>query len=358
MQDERINVVALRNEISHHGSHAGYDQLFNFLQRNNSLNIYNISRKKSTLLSTFLKLALLYPFRWYYGNRFFTLDNYIANANAEKLAYKTHAHIVHFLYWEDCYSSPFNFFKNTTSKLIATTHQPVSWWQKNVKKLGDIKRLDALIVLSVNEKEFFEKILPGKVYLVEHGIDTGFFFPDASVEKTKSCVFAGNWLRNIPLLVEVVTLITSQRKDIHFNIINQHVDNKNHPLYALNSNKNVSLFKNLSDEELRNVYRSSSIAVLPLKDSTANNGLMETAACGLPVVVTEVGGVRCYTNSSFCIYVPQEATARVFAEKVIALIDDIDAVNKMGANATAYMHNNFNWQLIADKTYMLYKSLL
>lgn len=361
MQNEHIDIVVLRNKITHLGSHAGYDQLFNFLKSNRQLTIHDSWRREGGAANRFLTLAALYPFRWYFGNRFFTFNNYRGNTDAEKLAAKLNAGIVHFSHWEDSYASPFNFFKkNRHSKLIATAHQPVSWWQKNVKKFKDVSKLDALIVLAEKEKDFFNELMPGKVYQIEHGIDTDFFYPLQQEEetKTKSCVFAGNWLRNIPLLAEIAESVTTQRRDIHFNIINQHVDNKDHPLYKLHANKNISLYKNITDEQLRSIYRSSSLAVLPLKDSTANNGLMETAACGLPALISDVGGVKCYTTSAFCEYMPASANAKLFTDSIIALLDDPAAIKSRGQAAAAHMRNNFSWQKIAERTFNLYNKVL
>jgi len=357
---KKIEIVAVRNKITHLGSHAGYDQIYSFLQKYNQFSLHSSWRKEFNGLENFLNLATLLPFRWFFGNKFFTLNHMKANIEAEKLSIALKADIVHFSHWEDCYSSPFLFLsKNKHIKIIATSHQPVSCWQKNVRTLKAIERLNALIVLSTAEKVFFEKLIPGKVHVVAHGIDTDFFTPakQSNIKDYKSCVFAGNWLRNIPLLVKIVSIVTSKRKDIHFNVINQHINNKRHPIYQLRNNKNVSLYKNISDEELRDVYRKSAVMVLPLIDSTANNGLMEAAACGLPVIVSDVGGVRDYTNNSFCEYVPLHSNADAFSEKILNLLDDTNAIDAKGKKASAFMSENFNWALIADKTAYLYQKL-
>ena len=52
---------------------------------------------------------------------------------------------------------------------------------------------------------------------------------------------------------------------------------------------NTRCHAGLSDEQLLALYQSADIGVMPVIDCTANNGLLEMMATGLPVVMTDIG---------------------------------------------------------------------
>src|SRR5205807_10057497 len=77
----------------------------------------------------------------------------------------------------------------------------------------------------------------------------------------------------------------------------------------------------ISDHELRAAYQASHLALLPYEDATASNALLESMACGLPVVTSDVGGVPEYTGSDGAILCPPR-DPEVMAQAAVRVLDD------------------------------------
>ena len=50
------------------------------------------------------------------------------------------------------------------------------------------------------------------------------------------------------------------------------------------------------------LYQGADLLLLPLIDATANNTLLEGLACGLPVLASDLTGVRDYAPDSHTLY--------------------------------------------------------
>src|SRR5205823_14712916 len=114
------------------------------------------------------------------------------------------------------------------------------------------------------------------------------------------CLFVGSWLRDIDVLETVVRLVGEWEPSIRFRVLTS--DGRVRSLAGL---ANVEVVGRVDDGELLDEYRAADLFLLPLTDCTANNSLLEALACGLPLVATDVGGVRDYVDDRCAALVPR-----------------------------------------------------
>jgi glycosyltransferase involved in cell wall biosynthesis len=111
----------------------------------------------------------------------------------------------------------------------------------------------------------------------------------------------------------------------------------------------------VSDTELLSLYRSSELMMLPLTDTTANLAVLEGLSCGLPLVVTDIGGIRDYVDSD-CAALVATQDAETMAEQVLRVLND-RARRKAMAQAARAKALTFDWHVIADQMTKVYESV-
>lgn len=263
--------------------------------------------------------------------------------------------LFHFLYGEDDYYYLGFFPKNKNKRIICTYHQPPEYFEQFVGKKNHLKKLDALVVVSKVQLEYFEKIVgKGRVFFIPHGVDTDFFKPGrlnlAKYTNKYNCIFVGQWLRDFTMLKNVIQIVCSRRKNINFHLI---INRKHKPFFS--NLPNTYSYSGIDDFTLLNFYQNTALLVIPLISCTANNAILESLACGVPVITTDVGGVSNYLDRNCGILVKQ-GKADIMADEVIALIDDKSKRAAMSENARKKALG-FSWPLIAKGTTDVYSNL-
>jgi len=342
-QDQIVPIHLITKHFQHHSAYSGYDRLLGYLPQKQLQKSF-----LSSLFSKYYKNVLLENS----GLNKYGYEQSELNAELDILfRFSFHKNVYHFLYGENCFSYSGNF--NRFNKiLLATYHQPESWFNALSSDdydffVSKFRLLDGIIAVSSGQAEFFSRY-NDNVFYVPHGIDTDFFSPLQLEQRNNDvCVFVGNWLRDFETLKEVCRLLKKNNARIKIKIVTS-ASNRSYF-----DGLEVEFSCNISDENLRDIYREAAIVMLPLKDCTANNAALEAIACGVPVVTTDIGGIRDYLSDDCAIFC-EPGNPEEMAKEVERLLGDAEKMQAMGSAARNRAIQKFAWPIIAKQMRLVY----
>ncbi len=235
-------------------------------------------------------------------------------------------------------------------RVVATFHQPPAWLEEIVTG-ENLRSVDRITVVSREQEDFFRRLAPGcPVSFIPHGVDIDFFRPGPRRDGDGAfrCLTVGSWMRNMDIVLAIAKRM-SGRAGLEFHLVS--------PDGAGAGPSNVSFHRNVSDEALRDLYRSADLLLMPLHDCTANNALLEGIACGVPVAATDLPGVRDYLPGDEAVRIDAQACPAVWEETILRLRDNPDSLDAMSKSARARAER-YDWRRIASSFEALYAEVV
>jgi len=261
----------------------------------------------------------------------------------------------HILYLE-AHLNVLNGWPKAPKDLIGTIHLPASVWKPEQCKL--LSQLASAIVLYRNDTPFFEQYVgKGRIQFIHHGADTDFFKPDPSkLQMPPRILYSGVYLRNEPMLVRVVKQLAEKMPELSFDLLVPLHHRKSPALAPLLNHPAVSWHAGLKDEELVALYQRSYLMLLPMNDSGANTAVVEALASGLPIVTTNLGGIRDYGGGTILPVVANDND-----DAMISLVERYLSKpawrDEIGRKCRQFTEDNLAWPRVAQKHLQAYREL-
>lgn len=210
--------------------------------------------------------------------------------------------------------------------------------------------------------------LKEKAVLIKGGIDTERFQPNGSGARENKILYVGRILphKGINYLVEGFRLL--DRKDYKLRIIGRVYDE---PFYEylkeLAAGLAVEFVHDADDERLLNEYRTARVTVLPSVhrsykgDYTAVPELMgftllESQACGTPVICTDAGAMGEFVNDGQTGFVARQNSKETMAAALRSLIDSPASEYRRYQSNCLHWVKPFNWAAVIERHLDLYGS--
>ncbi len=276
--------------------------------------------------------------------------NIFKSENRAKLVVRSHG--LEHLYWKD-FMEEVRLAKETMS-LAQRLYLPLMRMAE--VKLA-MKSCDKVICLNQNEKNYIQTMFGEtiNVSVVPHGVSDRFFI--ASKDGRKDLLFVGdwNWRKGRRYLVKIFLSILKKRPQTRFFILVHRNKEKevidSLPEYARNR---AVILKNLSLEELVELYASHSVFLFPSIFEGFGCVILEAMAAGMPVITTDdFGWNKIIVNWQNGILVPKR-DVEGFSRAAIKLLEDEQLRNEIGIKAQKTAAN-FRWGNIAEQTLLCYE---
>ena len=110
--------------------------------------------------------------------------------------------------------------------------------------------------------------------------------------------------------------------------------------------------------DIAKFWASAHIAVLPSRREGLPKSLLEAAACGRPIVATNVPGCREIARESVNALLVPPDNAQALADTIARLADDKELRRKFGEAGRRLVENEFSANRIGSETVALYDRLL
>ncbi len=122
----------------------------------------------------------------------------------------------------------------------------------------------------------------------------------------------------------------------------------------------VELLGRLPEERLIEEYRKASVVVLPSTTDAESFGMVlaEANACGRPVVGSNIGGIPNFVREgeNGLLAIPRDPFS--LAEKLLAILSDEEAAQRMGANGRERVIREHDWDKLAKTTERAFEAAL
>ena len=349
-----MNIYILSDEFPWFGSHTGYSQLPRYL-READPDILIIQPRPGPLDRWIGKAYSLLHGWWSRHDSVraaaeFRFSGLLAGCAAQGDMCHILYFDLHHYFWERWRKAPRN--------VMATIHHPPPRRIPD-RMLRNLSRLSSAIILCQADLSFYESCIGrDRVRFIHHGVDIAFFHPAAQNNlSSRRILFAGHNGRNTQMLHRVIARLTHRQPTLQFDLLVPRQYRYFSGLEQLTSHGNVRWHERLSDEALRELYQTSYLLLLPMESCSANNAIVESLACGLPIVTTDIGGIRDYGGASVYPLVSNNDD-----DSMIALLErylgDPGWRNEVARNCRQFAEQNLSWPLIAKQHLEAYQAFL
>ena len=243
-------------------------------------------------------------------------------------------------------------FMEATGNLKAILRPIIRWNLKNATCVHAISKSTAL-----KAKNFGCK----KIQVIPLGVDQNHFYPE-NTEYDNSSIISISRLsekNGLDTLIRAMPLVLKELPEAKLKIYSTgHLYNMLMEIVKRNDlEKSVKFFGEVSYNDLPNAYRSGRIFVRPATDEGFGLSFLESMACGIPVIGTNVGSIPEIVKDKTTGLLVSPKQPDELAEQIIKIMTD-DKLYKKLRKKGLELSSNFTWKNTCKELIKLYESMM
>jgi glycosyltransferase involved in cell wall biosynthesis len=267
-----------------------------------------------------------------------------------------------------------------TAPTVRTIHHINDFKSEPLLKMQDAAATacDRAIVVSEYWRGYVAKHYGVEATVIKNGVDERFFTPD---EKTKEKMKKDNKLlfvgalhnrKGIEYLLEALSRVRNFdgiSLDMVCNSINPNhncdiherpsmtIERLKQKIGALALAEKITIFENVSDARLRELYKEARLFVFPTLNEGCGLVLLEAMASGTPVITSKIAPIEEFIVDGYIGLLVEPRNAEALAQAILKALTDGALYRKLSENGKKTAHE-FSWERAADQTLALYREAL
>jgi len=206
-----------------------------------------------------------------------------------------------------------------------------------------------------------EKYTDKSIELIPFGVDTDYFTPDP-LQKSSGEFHIGiaKSLKDIygfPKLIEAFAKLVNEEDCVHLVIIGDGPEKERYQkmVEKLGIVDKVTFAGFVPQEELPQLLTQLDLFVLPSESESFGVSALEAEACGVPVIVNNVGGLpEVVKHGVTGMIMPNNSPEEIYKAMKTLLNDDYNR-HQMEGNAVQFVRDHYQWNDCVQKMIDLYK---
>lgn len=209
------------------------------------------------------------------------------------------------------------------------------------------------------EKGFYSE---KRIFILPNYVDTQLFKPTATMAKSGQVEILGvgrlHEQKNFALLIDAASIVKTRKgRDVKLTIVGSGYLKTTLSNLARENGMDLEIIDRIPNEKMPSVYNKHHLFVMTSTKEGHPRALLEAMSCGLPVIGTDVEGVRDIIDHGENGLLCSEDEEDV-ADKISYLISDTEAAIRLGKHARRYVAENYSFPNLIQKEAAIYGLIL